>query len=306
MRKTIASILIMSMMVLLLSACGKSAGREEQSLHLRIIDGAGTGSLILAGDQVYQLPTEGLEITVAGKKGSLEDLTNGMMVDVAYQRFNEAKNNLVECEKIDSRYVGTTIARLCYLLNAAMYHAGSGQEKRNMFSQIKKYYAALCAEGSKPSEEEQILYEFLDSSEAIGVLILVYDTLGAAERLETIYPLFRPDEVYSLHLNANLLRFMLAHQKYDIADKIVGNYDNIDKKSALLLLLPLLVILSQHCLLMVVEGIFLGMLLYGLKPLHIDASEEHGEAQVLVAYISHLFQELLILFVALQFHLSHL
>ena len=84
MRKTIASILIMSMMVLLLSACGKSAGREEQSLHLRIIDGAGTGSLILAGDQVYQLPTEGLEITVAGKKGSLEDLTNGMMVDVAY------------------------------------------------------------------------------------------------------------------------------------------------------------------------------------------------------------------------------
>ena len=77
-------------------------------------------------------------------------------------------------------------------------------------------------------------------------------------------------------------------------------------QSALLLLLPLLVILSQHCLLMVVEGIFLGMLLYGLKPLHIDASEEHGEAQVLVAYISHLFQELLILFVALQFHLSHL
>lgn len=168
---------------------------------------------------------------------TIKNVVRQVMVDVAYQRFNEAKNNLVECEKIDSRYVGTTIARLCYLLNAAMYHAGSGQEKRNMFSQIKKYYAALCAEGSKPSEEEQILYEFLDSSEAIGVLILVYDTLGAAERLETIYPLFRPDEVYSLHLNANLLRFMLAHQKYDIADKIVGNYDNIDKKSALLLLL---------------------------------------------------------------------
>ena len=50
MRKAIASILILSMLVLLLSACGNDAGSSEQSLHLRIIDGAGTGSLILAGD----------------------------------------------------------------------------------------------------------------------------------------------------------------------------------------------------------------------------------------------------------------
>lgn len=84
MRKIIASILTLSMLVLLLCACGKNAGREEQSLHLRIIDGAGTGSLILAGDQVYQLPTEGLTIMVGDKKGSPEDLDNGMMVDVAY------------------------------------------------------------------------------------------------------------------------------------------------------------------------------------------------------------------------------
>ena len=68
MRKAITSILILSMLVLLLSACGNDAGSSEQSLHLRIIDGAGTGSLILAGDQVYQLPTEGLKIMVGDKK----------------------------------------------------------------------------------------------------------------------------------------------------------------------------------------------------------------------------------------------
>ena len=168
---------------------------------------------------------------------TIKNVVRQVLVDVSYQRFNEAKNNLVECEKIDSRYVGTTIARLCFLLNAAMYNAQNQQEQRNMFAQIKKYYSLLCSKGERISEEEIVLYEFLDSSEAIGTLILVYDTLCDQNRLEAIYPLFNPEEVYSLNLNANLLRFMLNHQKYDIADKIVANYDNIEKKAALLLLL---------------------------------------------------------------------
>lgn len=168
---------------------------------------------------------------------TIKNVVRQVLVDVSYQRFNEAKNNLVECEKIDSRYVGTTIARLSYLLNAAMYNAQSQQEQRNMFAQIKKYYAALSSDGGRISEEEQVLYEFLDSAEAIGTLILVYDTLGDTNRLEAIYPLFKPEEVYSLHLNANLLRFMLNHQQYELADGIVANYDNIEKKAALLLLL---------------------------------------------------------------------
>lgn len=173
---------------------------------------------------------------VADTMFTIKNVVRQVLVDVSYQRFSEAKNNLTECEKIDSRYVGTTIARLCYLLNAAMYHAESQQEKRNMFAQIKKNYVSLCAAGNKPTEEEQVLYEFFDSAEAFGTLILVYDTLGANERLEAIYPLFKPEEIYSLPLNVNLLRFMLHHRKCDFADRIVSNYDNIDKKTALLLL----------------------------------------------------------------------
>lgn len=168
---------------------------------------------------------------------TIKNVVRQVLVDVSYQRFSEAKNNLTECEKIDSRYVGTTIARICYLLNAAMYDINSQQEQRNMLAQIKKYYGVLCELGSDPSEEEYILYEFLDSAEAVGTLILVYDTLNAQNRLETVYSFFKPEEVYSLQLNSNLLRFMLNHQKYELADKIVSNYDNIEKKSALLLLL---------------------------------------------------------------------
>lgn len=85
MRRTVIFILIMSMILVFLPGCGKSAGKGSQELDLRIIDGAGTGSLILAGDQVYQIPTEGLSVFIADERGSLEDLQNGMKVTVEYK-----------------------------------------------------------------------------------------------------------------------------------------------------------------------------------------------------------------------------
>lgn len=81
MKRTFIFILILSMLLLLCSGCS-SAKKEETTLSLRIVDGAGTGSMILAGDQVYLLQTEGLSVTVGQEEGRLEDLQNGMMVDV--------------------------------------------------------------------------------------------------------------------------------------------------------------------------------------------------------------------------------
>ena len=168
---------------------------------------------------------------------SIKNVVRQVLIDVTYQRFNEAKCNLTECEKIDARYVGTVIAKICYYLNAALYDRITEQEKKNMISQLKRYYAVLCEYGDGPNEQEIALYEFLDSAEAYGTLILAFDTLASQKRIDILYDFFKPEEVYSLMLNSNLLNFMLKHGKYDFADRIVKNCDNIDKKSALQLLL---------------------------------------------------------------------
>ena len=168
---------------------------------------------------------------------TIKNVVRQVLVDVSYQRFQEAKNNLVESEKIDSRYVGTIIAKICYYLNAALFDNISQQEQRNMFAQVKKFYSELVALGESPTEEEIALYEFLESAEAYGTLILAYDTLNCRQRIEPLYEYFKPDEVYSLTLNSNLLKYMVNHQKYEIADKIVSNYDNLEKRSALEFLL---------------------------------------------------------------------
>lgn len=168
---------------------------------------------------------------------TIKNVVRQTLIDVSYRRFNEANNNLIECEKIDARYVGTIIAKICFLLNSALYNGITQQEKQNNINQIKKYYNILCENNNKPSEEEYVLYEFLDSAEAYGLLILVYDTLNAKERVELVSKFFNPEEVYSLELNSSLLKYMVNHNNLETADKIVANIDNIEKKSALLFLL---------------------------------------------------------------------
>lgn len=169
---------------------------------------------------------------------TIKNVVRQVLLDVAYKRFNDAKANLVECEKIDSRYVGTIIAKICYFINAASFSADiTQQEKQNMIAQAKKYYTLLVKDGSDVGDEEVSLYEFLDSAEAYGVLILIFDTLNLDKKAEFVYQFFNPDEIYSMDLNSNLLRFMLKKEKYEIADKIVSNYDNLEKRSAIQLLL---------------------------------------------------------------------
>ena len=104
---------------------------------------------------------------------------------------------------------------------------------------MKKHYSLLSQNSSQLSEEEKILYEFFDSAEVFGALILAYDTLGDEVRRNFLYDKFKPQDVYSMELNLNLLRFMINNNQLEIADKIVDNTDNIDQCEALQMLLEI-------------------------------------------------------------------
>ena len=61
---------------------------KDENKTLKIIDGAESGNLILAGAEsssVYTLDAKNIDILVDGKKGKLEDLEDGMPLDVYYK-----------------------------------------------------------------------------------------------------------------------------------------------------------------------------------------------------------------------------
>jgi predicted RNA-binding Zn-ribbon protein involved in translation (DUF1610 family) len=160
---------------------------------------------------------------------TIKNVVRQTLLDIAYVRMDSARNNLVECEKIDSRYVGTIIAEIAYEMNMVIHGNVSPNEQRNLFAQLKKNYMTLCEMSTEPTEDELVLYEFFDSSEVTGTLILVFDTLKATQRRDALFNFFNAGEVYSVDLNSNLINFAFKNEKYDMLEKIIHNKDNINK-----------------------------------------------------------------------------
>lgn len=168
---------------------------------------------------------------------TIKNVVRQAILDIAYKRMSSAQNNLVECKKIDSRYVGTLIADIAYEMNMIVNGGISKSEQQNYFSMLKKNYMSLKAAGDKPTEEEIALYDFFDSSEVVGVLILVFDSLNAAARRDFLLENFDPSGIYSMSLNSNLINFAVKSGNFALFEKILHNTDNIDKKAVLKTLL---------------------------------------------------------------------
>lgn len=88
MKRTV-SILALVLVLLLAGACGRNQGNTQQpegvKTTLRIVDGAETGALILAGEktgEVYTLNAANLSIFVDGKAVSADGLKDGMLLNI--------------------------------------------------------------------------------------------------------------------------------------------------------------------------------------------------------------------------------
>lgn len=170
---------------------------------------------------------------------TIKNVVKQVLTDLAYGRLESAQKNVIECEKIASSYVGTVIAQICmkyYLLTTP--GACQDSEVKSIYSQVLRLKEKLNEIDSNISAEEQALYEsFEDGSDAFGVLLLVFDSLKAGVHFDFVKEFFDASLVYSRVLNARLLNYALKKNDTEMAGKIFANSDNIDCRSALLILL---------------------------------------------------------------------
>lgn len=169
---------------------------------------------------------------------TIKNVARQCIVDTAYRRMEQANQNLTECEKIDSSYIGTLIARICYRLIAAITpDACREEEARGMFQRLGNDFQTLSARGPEPDDEEEAMYEFLaasdSASDAFALLTLVFDTLGDSRRAESFAARIEPAKIYSRECNKDLLTFALKRQNMELAAAIVSNTANLDTHSAL-------------------------------------------------------------------------
>lgn len=165
---------------------------------------------------------------------TIKNVVRQTLLDIAYRRLDNAEKNLTECEKIDSRYVGTIIANLCFLMiKVSTPGACTETEAKNILSKLKRYKDLLESEHGSISEEEEALYDFFDSSDVFATLVVVYDSLNDTERRDFVKQFVKPEDIFSFDTNKNLFSFSIINQESAFLEGIIRNSDNIDKKFAL-------------------------------------------------------------------------
>lgn len=170
---------------------------------------------------------------------TIKNVVKQVLVDLAYLRLDSALKNLVECEKIDSSYIGTIIAEISYRVYTLITPGACQQsEMKGIYGQVKRFYQRLQADDTEISAQEEGLYETLDgNNDAFGVLLLVFDTLGGREHLDFVKKFFDAGMVYSTDLNSKLLNYGFKVNNLELINKIFANADNINCREALLILL---------------------------------------------------------------------
>lgn len=165
---------------------------------------------------------------------TIKNVVRQVLLDVAYRRLDSAEKNLVECEKIDSRYIGTLIAKTAYQMILAITPGACPQaELRNLFAQLKRSYEAICAIDKKVTDPEEALYDFFDSADVYATLLLVYDSLNDTVRRDYVANLLNAKEVYAKEPNKNLLSYALKKSKLELIDELMENPDNVEPSFAL-------------------------------------------------------------------------
>lgn len=169
---------------------------------------------------------------------TIKNIVRQVVENVAYDRIDEAQKNLLECEKINAGYAGTIIAALAvdvFRMTSGILEPG---EQKTAMARVKRRYQALKNLAPDVSSDEEAVYDaFEESGDAFGVLLLVYDTLNLEVHKSFVEQLLQLDKVYSVQLNTKLLRYAIHNKRFEMADQIFANVDNIDQRQALFVLL---------------------------------------------------------------------
>ena len=141
------------------------------------------------------------------------------------RRLESAADNLLECKKIDSHYIGTLIAGLTYdIIRVTTPGACEPREVSPILTQVAKNYKQLKAFSTTVTEEEEALYEFLEESDILATLVGV--TARYAIRRDFVTQMIDAREIFS-----PWTRTYGTNELIDLADQIIAN-NNIDVKTA--------------------------------------------------------------------------
>ena len=154
-KRTILLSLLLAVSLLLFCGCE----REQEVTSLRIVDGAATGQLVLAGEResdVYTLDMKDIKVFLDGKKADASALEDGMMAEIVHSGW------------IQTTYPGT----FSDVYEVRVYSLGSEKNPGGSYYDVCGLYLQVLEDlwNADPGLNSEIQYISVDLTDAPGNL----------------------------------------------------------------------------------------------------------------------------------------
>lgn len=159
------------------------------------------------------------KVQIDGLAG-INDLVRSTLLKIITLDFEGAQRDLSECEKINHASVGTLIAHMAFALFRSLYNPKDRQQE---LTKVNNYMQRLRRDFAEVDDPEEILYDFIDSSDIYALLVVLYSSVGESTRLQMIYNLLDCNEVYNPNVSKFLLNALLKSGKVEEADTLLNN-----------------------------------------------------------------------------------
>lgn len=166
--------------------------------------------------KIYEREMRFDKVQIDGLAG-INDLVRSTLSKLISLDFNGADKELLECEKINHASFGTLIASISVSLFKSFYIKDRQQElskANNLLQKLNRDFAEI-------DEPEEILYDFIDSSDIYALLYVVYSMTNQTRRKEMVFDLLDCEEVYNVNISRYLLSTLLKEQHVESADVLI-------------------------------------------------------------------------------------
>ncbi|MEG2002796.1 MAG: hypothetical protein RR107_06870, partial [Clostridia bacterium] len=175
-------------------------------------------------EKEYQLD----KVQIDGLAG-IQETVRVALIKLANHEMNEAKKDLLECEKMSASHIGTTLVNLTYQFMLA--NASNKNDVVNeIMPRIKKIATRFKADFTEIDAEELAFYQFIKNPELYAMLVVVYGFINEKERAEMMFDYFNVGETLNLNINNLLLKYLLKNSEFERIISLSKNNDGIDER----------------------------------------------------------------------------
>lgn len=168
--------------------------------------------------KIYERELRFDKVQIDGLAG-INDLVRSTLSKLISLDFAGAEADLRECEKINHASISTLIANIA----VPLFKSFCVKDRQQEVAKANNFLQRLNRDFSQIEDAEEILYDFVDSSDIYGLLYIIYSMTNQTSRKEKMFEMLDCKEVFNPNVSKYLLMVLIKDNHLEEADIIINS-----------------------------------------------------------------------------------